>query len=739
MTLTQKFIKIAAFGFIGVMDVYANNLGNIGRYWKLSCLAGATAVLLTACGGSDRDNSTEPNPQEPDPISSIAFMADVHFHDVYGDLKNSSFKGVPTADGKFATIRTMYAQLTSTRLFNENYFAFRAALDDALAKGVKFVAFPGDFSDDGQPMNVGGFQSVLAEYEKKGMRFFIAPGNHDPVSPYDNEEAGKSDFMGLGGTTQKVFANKYSGCLNAEADVVCTNEMMELGYASLLKDLGDYGLMPNAKDIHWETPFSHYKDGKYDLETAKAQAGLDQRSYEICKEGEGGRFKQAGYTQCATIADVSYLVEPSPGLWVLSVDANVFVPTDKFDPSNPSQSGSFSGAGNAGWNKMVTHKRTVMAWIADVSARAKAQNKKLVAFSHYPTMDFYANQTDAIKGVFKSGAFQTARVPEQATAAAVAATGLPLHIGGHMHFNGTNDYADSQGNYLVNVQSPSLAVYGAAYKIVNFDGPRKVDIQTVALNNVPRFDELFPLYQMEYGYVQNSTNSDDIKRRWDKGILSSLNYGDFTSRYFGELSRMRFMDEYWPCEMKDAAMQLNLAQMLTMSQLSTYVTYAQLAELGDSAPLKPTASCLFNSGTAGTVSAAQFAADWAQAEAKAKTLAAQQGVSFDAMAQVSAYTFYGDFHRTVYAGGLSLNDMGKERVEQYRLLMDAFPAQTTAPLMVNGKLSDANLVSVPFQHQFKQVFSILRGVGSGKPSDHFVVDFDAQSLTQTGSASLSFN
>src|SRR5436853_3833263 len=56
----------------------------------------------------------------------------------------------------------------------------------------------------------------------------------------------------------------------------------------------------------------------------------------------------------------------------------------------------------------------------------------------------------------------------------------------------------------VNVQSPSLAVYGAAYKIVRFDTPRKVDVQTVALNNVPRFNELFPLYEMEWKYVERS-------------------------------------------------------------------------------------------------------------------------------------------------------------------------------------------------------------------------------------------
>src|SRR5256885_9885260 len=121
------------------------------QVWKLGMVAGAAALVLAGCGGSDGDRADGGTNSQ-----AVAFMADVHFQDVYGDLKNSSFKGVPTANGMFATIRTMYAQLTSTRLFNENYFAFRAALDDSLAKGVKLVAFPGDFSDDGQPLNVNG-------------------------------------------------------------------------------------------------------------------------------------------------------------------------------------------------------------------------------------------------------------------------------------------------------------------------------------------------------------------------------------------------------------------------------------------------------------------------------------------------------------------------------------------------------------------------------------------------------
>lgn len=689
-------------------------------------------LLLTACGNDKDEQLGAAN------NTQIAFMSDVHFLDIYGDLGvSSSFKGIPTEHGN-ATIRTMYAELTSTRLFNENYFAFRAALDSALAKGIKLVAFPGDYSDDGQPMNVNGFKKVLQEYEKKGMRFFIAPGNHDPVSPYDNEAAGKSDFMGLNGQPQKVYGLQNQACLDAESDVACTNAMMEQGYHSLVTTLGDYGFMPNKADIYWETPYSKYTEKTYNFTQATNEAKITNRQYEICKEGEGGVYKQVNYTKCTNIPDVSYLVEPVPGVWLLSIDANVFVPTDKFDPTNPQKSDGFVGAGNAGWNQMVTHKKTTMKWITDVAQRAKKENKKLVAFSHYPTMDFYANQTNNIKAAFGEKSFQAERAPLDITTAQVATTGLPLHIGGHMHFNGTNDFKDSTGNYLVNVQSPSLAVYGAAYKIVDFISPSKVDIKTIKLDDVPRFNELFPLYKKEYNYIVSTTSESDPKR-WNKAILDTKNYKEFTHFYFGQLSQLRFMNEYWPCDMRDLAEQLNLAQMLTMSQLNTAVTYAQIGDIQNTLKLKVSEGCLAISQQTLTTSSTQFTTDWNIAKSKAEQLAKNASLNLSDMEKVSAYDFYGDFHRTIYAGGLALDDMGATRVKQYKLLMSSFPQSTTAPVLLEGKISDSNPIHVPFQYKFKQVFNILKGVGSGKPSDHFIIDYADKTVKEVGTSGLSFN
>ena len=705
-------------------------------------LAAAALLAIAACGDGD---STPPSTEQPAFSPPVAFMTDVHFENVYGDFKTTAFTGIPTADGKNATIRTMYAQLTSTRLFNENYFAFRAALDDAYAKGIKFVALPGDYSDDAQPINIDGIAAILREYQAKGMRFFIAPGNHDPTEPYDDDEAGKNDFLTKDGKEQKVYATGNAACKAADPTVACTDQLKELGYESILARLGEFGFMPNKNDVRWETPFSQYTGGTYTFAEAQVQSDVAKRQFEICLEGEGGAYKAAGeaalgkaYTRCASLPDASYLVEPSPGLWLLSIDANVYIPNANFDPANPKVFKGYDGAGNAGWNKVLTHKKHLLEWIKSVNARAKAQGKQLIAFSHYPTMDFYANQTGAMKAVFKSGAFQTARVPEAATTAAVAATGLQLHIGGHMHFNGSNDYTDANGNYLANLQSPSLAVYGAAYKIVSFKDKDTADIQTVALNEVPRFKELFPFYETEYAWLQSSSAPADIAKRWNRAVLDTTSYGKFTRYYFGELSRLRFMDEYWPCEMKEAATSLNLAQMLTMTQLQTAVTYAQLKDVPSVVPL--TAACTAAGTPTGTaVAASTLAADWAQATSKARKLATDAGLDFDAMATVTAYEFYGDFHRTVYAGELSLRDMGETRVKQYKLLMSAFPATPAAIAKVGALPSDQNAVHVLFQNQFKQVFAIFKGLGSGKPSDHFVVDFKNKKLTNANAGSLGFN
>ncbi|HUH45502.1 MAG TPA: metallophosphoesterase, partial [Arenibacter sp.] len=162
----------------------------------------------------------------------VAVLADVHFHDVYGEFENGTFPGIINPkNGKPAIFRTMDAQLRSTRIFNENYFAFLAALDDLVARNIKWAILPGDFSDDGQPIHLRGFKHILERYTKEhGMRFFLITGNHDVVEPFASK-AGKRDFSGVGGMPQPIMSETgmYVSDRKMEHPVVVAKDIRSLG------------------------------------------------------------------------------------------------------------------------------------------------------------------------------------------------------------------------------------------------------------------------------------------------------------------------------------------------------------------------------------------------------------------------------------------------------------------------------------------------------------------------------
>ena len=162
----------------------------------------------------------------------IAFIADAHFQDIYAHFEDADYKGVENPEtGGFVNIRTMEAQLQSTRIFNENYFAFIEALDDIVARGIKYVALPGDFSDDGQPVHVKGLRKILDNYSKAhGILFFATTGNHDPVKPF-TQEAGKTDFFGVGGQEQVIVSSvkNLKGTVEGHLKPIITSEIKKWG------------------------------------------------------------------------------------------------------------------------------------------------------------------------------------------------------------------------------------------------------------------------------------------------------------------------------------------------------------------------------------------------------------------------------------------------------------------------------------------------------------------------------
>lgn len=554
----------------------------------------------------------------------IAFMADVHLLDVRGTMNNIAYSGLLNPKtGKHALIRSMDAQLHSTRLFNENYFALKAALDDAVERGVKIIALPGDFSDDGQPFNIRGLNKILNQYsEEHRISFFLITGNHDPTRPF-GDKGGKIDFLGKGGKEQPIMSEQgmYNADLKKEHPVLISKEVRELGYEEIANGLKRHGFFPKSDYRYWETPFSAYRYEDYSLEKATEASLFENRSY------------QQG-SNAISLPDVSFLVEPVKGLWLLALDANVYLPKE-----NASE---YHGSG-IGYNQVLKYKKHLISWTRKVTEEAKRLDKTLIAFSHYPMVDFNDGASEEIKVLFGEKGLQSHRVPDEAVAEIFADAGLKNHFGGHMHLNDIGVHTSVNGNTLTNVQVPSLAAYKPAYTIASVGPYGKLKLKSVVLDTVPEFDTFFELYRKEHEYLK-STGKQQL---WNADILASKDYKTFTEWHLKELVRLRLMQE-WPQKLRKLLLSLNGEQLYIL--LHAEIEFSE-SNFDDNLKSK------------------EQATEWKKAREIAENRLEENGLRLQDFRAWNGNDLIYDFYRIRSAATLAFSDIGKERIKQYTTLV----------------------------------------------------------------------
>jgi len=623
----------------------------------------------------------------------VAFMPDIHFHDIYADFSHDGFDGIPNnSSGKKATIRSMAAQLHSTRLFNENYFALLAALDDAVNSGIRYIALPGDFSDDGQPVHLKKLAQIFDQYtERYGVQFFATPGNHDPVRPFDTP-GGKVDFLQADGSELSLQSPGTATCDNAKGrqseHLVCTEGIRHLGYKGVTHVMRNTGLFPQRPYLYWETPFTQYTTESYEYHKARAAGAMEQRHYDACSPPLIN-----SQSACTQTADTSYLVEPVEGLWLLAIDANVYEP--QF--ANGDTPVSYSGAGNAGYNAVIKDKRYLIEWISSVVQRANAQGKRLIAFSHYPMADFYDRQAPTIAALLGDTSFQMQRLPHLTTTEQLADTGLALHVSGHMHMNDTGGYRSAAGHTLFNIQAPSLAAYPPAYKVITLLPSNQAQVKTVRINQVPRYDELFTHYRREHEYLSEH----HPEKAWNRDILSAGNYNDYTQLHLRELVRLRFLPNEWPAE---------LVQLFSDSSLDDLLT---LALLPAETPL---------AGDASALSALTKKAVWKKAQGKAARLAHMPPAQKKSFANISGFELLVDFYLLRNGGHLALQDIDPHRLDAYQALGRFYALAALQPIQASDKHSANKQTVVYYQQSVASVLKILTGFIDSEPDDDFTLD-----------------
>jgi len=425
----------------------------------------------------------------------IAVIADPHLHDTYADF----------GPGGGRSLRPASDVVKSLRVFNETGPALRHALRDIVARGIADVVLLGDLTDDGQVAALEALQRLLDEARGWGLRFWAVPGNHDV-------------FADTGRHRSRRVANAAGGhdLVTSDPDrrdpdaarVWLTPRMRCLGVPDGLP--ARTGFFRGPADLHWETPFG-------------VSDAPDARRYAV---------HSADGTVTRHLMDASYLVEPAPGVWLLMIDANVWVPHGQNRP--PDQDG-YADATDAGWTAMLAHKAFILHWMRDVADRAARHGKRLLTFSHYPVLDPFAASRAAERALLGDTPLMR-RSPGPMVAAAVADTGIGVHFSGHQHLNATTRFADA-AHWLVNVAVPSLAAFPAAYKIVTLNDA--VQVETVAIGDMPMpADMPYP------------------------GVLAGhATYGGFLAAHARNLVARRHLRREWPADLAAAVPGLTLADM----------------------------------------------------------------------------------------------------------------------------------------------------------------------------------
>jgi hypothetical protein len=280
---------------------------------------------------------------------------------------------------------------------------------------------------------------------------------------------------------------------------------------------------------------------------------------------------------------------------------------------NPENPANYNSPG-LGYNQVLTHKKHLIDWITKVVEEAKKRGKTLIAFSHYPMVDFNDDASGMMKQLFGEDKMQLNRVPSEEVSEIFAKAGVQLHFAGHMHINDTGVRKYENGKGLFNIQIPSLAAYIPGYKILTIQNKNKMHIETVTIDSVSGFKTLFPLYEQEYAHLKSSKDP----KIWNKGILESKNYHEFTNWHLKELVRTRFLEKDWPTAFKTFMLKATATDLLAFAK----VNYSKKEKYKNE--------------------------NW------------------------TGFDMIFDFHRMYSADELALKDIGEERIHQYKIIIDSF-------------------------------------------------------------------
>jgi hypothetical protein len=298
-------------------------------------------------------------------------------------------------------------------------------------------------------------------------------------------------------------------------------------------------------------------------------------------------------------------------------------------------------------------------------------------------VEFNDDASPEIEALMGKGKWQLDRIPEEEVAQVFADAGIKIHFGGHMHINDTGIRKTAKGNTIVNVQTPSLAAYIPAYKLLTIKNNNELEIETIVINDVLRYNELFDLYKEEYKYLV-SKNTKDI---WNDAILQTKSYHGFTDFHLKELVRLRFLPDDWPLEFRTFLSDISGYDLLMLCNMKSNTPFNDLID-----------------------DKKKFRKEWETSKVEVNRQLKEHHLKINDLSKWKGIDMITDFYRIRSADRLAINDIGTERIKQYELLIQSFTDS------YNTVITDANRIKLGL------FFTIFNKFLNGAPAGHFEVN-----------------
>jgi 3',5'-cyclic AMP phosphodiesterase CpdA len=179
-------------------------------------------------------------------------------------------------------------------------------------------------------------------------------------------------------------------------------------------------------------------------------------------------YKESGYGEALERdpASLSYVAEPTPGLWLLALDSCRYA--ENTGKSNPETSGGITPA--------------TLRWMRTVLAQGRDRGIGVIAMMHHGALQHFSTQKKYLPQYVLEGYAEFSRL--------IASYGVRVIFTGHNHAQDISLFRGaSPGSFLYDVETASLVTHPHAIREVNISADQTLTIRSSMITRLPSFSE----------------------------------------------------------------------------------------------------------------------------------------------------------------------------------------------------------------------------------------------------------